>query len=348
MRPSRAGFVGTLVVTGLLLVLSAVLLRPSALAGHRWIVEPIDDFAWLAGNLVRYQHASPEAFHVAIVGTSATREAISDDRLLEAELEAVMGRPVEVHLLVAGSLYPLEYLVVADHVPPEAPGLVVLEVSERNLGLEPRTWHWLANNPRLPLHSPAYRERVALAGFRARPMIPGLYLSEHLDFYAARIFSRVAQRFEPIAYHLHAVDALASPSPQEWERMQANYEHWLRVYDTHQEQVLPIYQQLVGSIRERSHSSVAFLQAPRNPQFVQWVESRSQPAVVLRSRYQAQIEQLAGDLGVPCWDLVDAAGVAPEGFRDHAHIRDPASRERYTRALARAIAAAAQAGEEIP
>ncbi len=341
-RPSGAGLLGTLGITALLMVLTAVLLRPGGLADHRWVAEPIDDFAWMAGNVVRYQQGSPEAFHLAVVGTSATREALSDGASLQAELSALMDRPVEVHMLLAGSLYPLEFLVVADHVPPGVPGMVVVEVSERNLGLEPHTWHWLARNPRLPLHSPSYRSRAAAAGHPPRLMIPGVYLSEHVDFYAGRIFPRVMQRFEPIPYHLHPVDALGPPSEHEWGIMQSHYESYLRVYDAFQDQVVPIYEQIVATVHQRSASRVAFLQAPRNPRFTEMMQERSQPNRMLADRYQAHVQQLAQDLGVPYWDIRGPAQIQPESFRDHTHIADPAARTRFTRALAEAVAAAAQ------
>lgn len=345
-RPSGVGLVGTLAVTAIWMLVTMALLDTAALRDHRWVAEPIDDFAWMAGNLVRYQQASPELLQVAVVGTSATREALSDGGALQADLAELLQRPVEVHLLVAGSLYPLEYLVVADHLPSAASGVVVLEVSERQLGLEPRTWHWLARNPRLPLSSPSYRQRVAQAGFRGRLRIPGVYLSEHLDFYAARLGTRVGQRFAPVPYHLHPVDAMPAPQQHEWDRMQANYEHWLRIFDAHSDSVLPIFRQLVDAIRDGSSSQVVFLQAPRNPQFVERVGASSDASRMLNERYHGRIQELAQELQVPYWNLLKDAEVNAEHFRDHAHLRDTDARQRYTRALAEAIASTVRAGDE--
>jgi hypothetical protein len=338
-RPSLAGLGVTLAVTALWIGITAALLRPAALADHRWVAEPIDDFAWMAGNLVRYQRGDPERFHVAVVGTSAIREALVDAERLERELETRVQRPVRVHLLTAGSLTPLEYLVVADHVP-EGAGLVIFEVSERQLGLEPQSWHWIATNPRLPLHSPALRARTAAEGFPNRARVPGVYLSEHLDFYAGRLLPRALQGFEPVPYHLHPVDALGPPQQHEWDRMEWNYEHWLRVFDTFHDPVASIYRDLVTGIHERSRARVVLLQAPRNPQFMERVASRSDAIKGLQERYHDRVQRLSQELGVPYWNLIGPAQVKADDFRDHAHVGDAAARERYTRTLAETIAQA--------
>jgi len=340
-RPSPAGLLGTLAVTGIWVLLTALFLGPSTLAGHRWVAEPIDDFAWLAGNIVRYQQADAATLQVAVLGTSATREAISDGAGLQAELEVLLDRPVRVHLLTAGSLYPLEYLVVADHLPVGASGVLVVEVSERQLGLDPQTWRWLAANPRLPLDSPSYRTAVAEAGFEPRSRIPGLYLSEHLDFFAARLAPRALQGFAPVPYDLHPVDVLAPPADRDWARMRENWEGWLASFEAYHEPVVPTLRGLVERAHGTTGSRVAFLQAPRNPQFIEWVAGQAPVAGERNEAYQGRVQQLSRELGVPLWDLLEAADVRAEDFRDHAHLGEPEARERYTRALAEAVAAVA-------
>lgn len=299
---------------------------------------PGDDFAYLAQDSVALARSPVGApVEVVILGSSAAREAL-DTR--EALARATGGRTA-VRLLVAGALLPIEMLALVDRLPRDRAFLVVLEVSERNLGLPPAAAQALLTEPRLPLRSALQEAAAARLGLRPRARWTSALFLDQAPFFLARPHALLNLVRPAPEARFHQVDGMPAPTPAEWGRVARRVRDWLRRYPGNAAWNEQVYGELVHAVRSRG-GEVVFHEATRNPRTVAEAVTDAEAAAA-HAAYRARVPAFAAELDVAWWSVGEEAALGAADFVDYAHLRPGDGRRRYTETLARRCADAVDA-----
>jgi len=334
-KPSLPALVGALAVAVFLFLLCVTLITPDLLAtkGYRYVlVNPGDEYACLTSEVLRVGRFPSCDLTVAVIGSSTTREAISDADHLEQLLLEKTKRSVTVYVLATGGLNHWEAVCVLDCIRDRFRGLVVLEVSPVKLSLERDHLRGFAEKPRLALDSSAFDEEVRLAGLEV-PRRVNNYFLDHYQFFVARPGALLNLVNGPVQPKFHFAEHWRPPTEQEWERAVRHLASWQKTYRDNRDANLGVYARLIRRLRERDGNDIVLLEAVCNPRASAVILSTPE-AKQLHEEYKADITRFARENNVAYWDLSAAAQLVPEDFVDHHHIRSPEVRRRYTEALA--------------
>lgn len=297
----------------------------NALADGRVILQDDDEVAALVGALVRLDRARPPGAQVWVVGSSAVREAVSSPTELSI---AVQRRGYAgAQLLAAGGLYAQETLAVVDTLPLEAGDLVVVELSERNLGLSRAGLNSLLRIPRLPLRSDAVDRHAAASGLRPSRAVPGSDWLTFPTFWAPRTAALLVPVSSPVTVPHHLVDTLEPPSEDGLVGLKARLQRWQDDCSRRAADHAEAYRAMLG-LAQDAGARLVLVDAPRNP--------RLRPPTEPGGCAEA-MAALAATPGITRVDPTRDAGVEASAFLDHAHLIDPRARERWTTSLARAL-----------
>ncbi len=298
-----------------------------------WSVQSWDDeFAALAGEVCRMRQQPPPAGGTWVIGSSATREALSSPEALAGALRRY-GKRGPVRLFAAGGLYAEEALVLVEALPIAEGDLVLIELSARNLALPADELQGLLTDPRLPLHGVAL-DRVAQAqGLVPTRRVAGSSLLSYPAFWLPRMGGLVHLLVGAPEVDLHLVDRLGPVHADRALALAARLGDWARRCGEAADLHRATYR-AIGAELQRKGARLVLLEAPRNP--AMWAaQVAAEPG--LEAAAEACLAAVETDLGRPRIDPIRGADLPPGAFRDHAHLGDAGARRIYTAALAAAI-----------
>jgi hypothetical protein len=270
---------------------------------------------------------------VWIIGSSATREALTSSHELAEAIAESGGPQVAVEILAAGGLYIEESLVVLDHIPLRPGDLVVSEVSPRNLALPAEQLQWLLDSPRLPLDGPTLDQFATAHGLTPHPRIPGSHLLSFPDFWSARMGTIVHAMHGGPRVEFHLSQRAPPPDPHRWDLLIQRVGGWGTRCVANSALHLDGYAAMVERV-SATGAALVLLDAPRNPE----VLSRIGPEATRdREACQQRIIAFAMAHGVERWEPAIGARLLGRDFIDHAHVIAPPARARFTADVANAI-----------
>jgi hypothetical protein len=264
---------------------------------------------------------------VVLLGTSASRHAIADHEAFERQLTEALGQPVDFRVLSTGSQTLWEAAAVAEYLPQDLAGVVLVEVSPWRLGAGPEELRELVERPRLGLDSRIVRAEAAAAGLHV-PEPTGNYLVDHGRFLVPRLWTLVrnlvAGSPEYVEHGRHLEDVL---DERRMKRTLWITEERMQVFTERGAQAAPVLRELVAELRRRPGLRVALVETVVHPRLKEVYGDRL-PA------YQARSAALAKELGVFHWQPGVAAALGSDDFRDWTHLYKREAQERYEDALA--------------
>ena len=333
--PSWGGVLGTIAVAAGLLAACFLLVTPARLArldvGYL-LQDRRDDFAYVSWRAFRIAEAGPQPGAVALLGASSMLHGITSEADVAAIVRERAGMKVPVYDLTAGGLSPWEAASVMDLVGADFAGVIVLGIGAELLATPPSELEGLRRHPRLAFTTAAFDEELRVAGF-APVHASGNYFLDNSQFFTARIgvIGRLATG--PIEHARHT-DWRTSLDAKAWRFQIDRVSAWIRDgYPAHARATLDVFARLIARARARGRVRVALLVTPINPNAL----AEFDPGV--DERFMADASAFAARHGAELWRLDAEAGLRPEEFDDWCHLGDNDGRARYTRALARHIAA---------
>lgn len=338
-EPSLAA-VGVAVALALSLFgICAFTITPAMIADGTFVTFAGDDEAALTAAALAQPKIPLNRVNLVLIGSSASREALENVHGVELRvgpLLGINGRDVTFRALTAGALTHVNAAALIDSLPPGFHGLVVLEISERNLALDQEESVRPRVGPRLPLDSPLHDQLLERLG-APPPRRTGNLFIDHHDFFLARPAVLELLWRGPIEPAFHQIDDFPEPTAAQWERIAAQAGEWMADYDERSPINLDLYQWLIGQLKARPKVGVALLQAMRNPDVS--AKAYAEPAAAaMWARYRADVDALAARTGVPIWRIGEDAAIEGSMYRDGAHIVVPEGRRRFTEDFARRVA----------
>jgi hypothetical protein len=325
---------GMLLVGLLTFVGLAAGIGPSTLASGLPVLRWDDEFADMGGRLVRLADDRPATPVVWLVGSSATREALSSPQELTQAIERAGGPALAVEVLAAGGLYPEEALAALDHAPIQQGDLVIAEVSPRNLALPASQVQQLLDSPRLPLDGETLDRFAADHGLRPHRRVRGSHLLSFPNFWAARVGTVVHLWTGAPRVEFHLAHRVPPPDPKRWDQLIARVAGWGTRCTENADLHVDTYAALADRVTTAG-ARLALLDAPRNPEVLTRL---GEDGARDRDTCQDRIQALASTLSVPRWEPAQSAALQGREFIDHAHVVAPAGRVRFTHHVATSIA----------
>lgn len=291
-----------------------------------------DDFAFISWRAFRIAESGPQPSAVALVGASSMLHGITSDADVARVIEEQSGKRVPVHDLTAGGLSPWESASLLDYVGRDFNGVIVLGVGAELLATPPSELEQLRQHPRLAFGTPAFDEELRLAGFEP-PERTGNYFVDNSQFFTARIGTVGRLLTGPIEHARHT-DWRKSQDAKSWRFQIDRVSGWIRDgYGAYSKANLEVFARIIERARDRGDVRIALLVTPVNPRAL----AEFDPGV--DARFMADARAFAARHSVELWRLDAEAGLRAEEFDDWCHLGNNDGRVRYTRALARRVAA---------
>lgn len=345
-RPSLAGAIGTPLVALACFVIACMLVTPERLAevDPGYLMENRDDdAAMVVAEAVAVRRGNPDEPMIALIGPSGLRDAVARPEELSRRLSERAGRPVRVHPLFSAGQTWWEAVAIADYLPPDATGVLILNVSpvQAIRASDPLHIHQA-----MPLPSESYRDEVRRAGLQP-PSRTGIYLIDYLNFYVARV--------PMVGMHLlEGPTSTDTPGPgrpkpmapvtdADWEPWRKLYEQLTAGYETTLPDNVARLDRLIERINSRTRLTVVLWECPLLP--------KADPLFGQAGAvYHESIERLASERGAFYWhDTFTAAGLDVQDYVDPAHIRTPHGREAIMQLLVERLGPLlAESAEELP
>ncbi len=329
-RPSLVAAVGAILLgLGQIAVAAAILTteRVARFPLGFLMEDAFDYYGYVTQQALKMSSANGAPPTVVLFGTSASRCALADHDAFGRRLGEAVGRTVDFRLLATGSQTLWEASAVAEHLPADLSGVVLVEISPWRLGAGPERLRELIEQPRLGLDSRILRDAARAEGFEI-PEPTGRYLIDHGPFLVSRRWTLLRNAlFGPPKYSEvprnthHVVDEqrmLETVEVME-ERMAAFTEGGA--------QAAPVLRELVAELRRRPGLRVALFQSVVHPRLLG----------IYGDRYPAYLEfsaALANELDLPLWQPGTEARLETKDFRDWIHIYTRDAQDRYADALA--------------
>lgn len=338
-EPSLAAVSAAIALALTLFGVCALTITPEMIADGTFVTFAGDDEAAITAAALSQAKTPLNRVNVVLIGSSASREALENVHGVELRVGPLLGidgRDVTFRALTAGALTHVNAAALIDTLPPGFHGLVVLEISERNLALDQQESVWPRVGPRLPLDSPLHDQLLGRLGVPAPRRTGNLFIDHH-DFFLARPAVLGLLWREPIVPAFHQIDGFPEPTAAQWDHIVAQAGEWMGDYDERSPINLDLYAWLIGHLQAHPKVGVALLQAMRNPNVT--ARAYAEPAAAaMWARYHADVDALAARTGVPIWRIAEDAMIDGSMYRDGAHVVVPEGRRRFTEDFARRIA----------
>jgi hypothetical protein len=337
-RASAAGLGGTLLVAAACFACCVWFITPDFIAakGRYLVVDREDEYAALTAQVMRIARTEAPCYRAVVVGDSAVREALSSPGDIQRALNEKLQKKVRVDLLTTGGLTPWEALMALDVMGDRFDGgLVVLQMAPQLLANGPDMPRSLCTTPRVALSSAAFDRELRIWEL-APPERTGNYFLDNYKFFAARPQAILNVARGPRELPPHMAESWRPPAAVEWQRAVNNMVRWRDGYAANREANLGLYRRLIGDLQARS-IQVALAEDIINPRAEAAIKEIPEVWELLE-QYGQDVAELARGSGVAHWNLRDEAGLVPEDFLDHTHLRNPAARQRYTDVLSQHLA----------
>jgi hypothetical protein len=295
---------------------------------HAYLAEnERDDRPFVTADVMNAVQNGGMAPHVAILGASGTREAVSRPDAAALIIEAA-GVPVDVLHLTTGGQTTWEVLALVDALWPVLDGVLVVGVGPTLFSAEPAEVRDLVRTPRFGFASPAIDAEASRLGFDV-PLRTGVYLWDQRSYFLSRMrIARSRVLRGPVQADPHRFDELPPPSDELWERIEDRFPQRIASYERNVAYHAELLGGLIRRMSERPGVRVLLVEAPINP--------ASLESPLVRRWYGTHIERMSAwsrAWGVPYERLDEEAGLTAADFHDITHIASPAARSRYTRVL---------------
>ncbi|MBA2320243.1 MAG: hypothetical protein H0V89_03720, partial [Deltaproteobacteria bacterium] len=267
------------------------------------------------------------ADEVILLGTSVLLEGVSRPSDLARDLGAALAREIPVYSLSASGQTPIDYVATLDAVAPTR-GMVVLTPS---FVYSPAEYPDRISAPRYGFRSARMDETLRTLG--AEPEEPsGVYAIDNLPFFVNR-FPYILRNavFGPPAYLPHVHLGHEPFHGAEPERIVAAMMQLYALLDANFAINARIFEDIVRRVRADG-GEVVFVAGTVNPDYRETIDTPEM------REYQVRFAAFCARLAVPCLDVQPDADLRPEDFNDVVHLDEMAAMERYTAALALALA----------
>ena len=294
---------------------------------------PADYDAFVSGEAIRLRARGTAQPMIVVLGSSSIREAI-DPADVAAELAARGRSGISVHNFGTGRQPLVQSLVLSDHVPDGASGVLVVGVGPSRFTDSRDALRAEAASPRLALRSDSLDELLARDGGHVRPRRAS-YLLEHLGFFVPRTGQLLHRSLggSAVRRNAHRYIGLAPLAGTEWERqLHGVTARWGR-YREESGWNVELLTELVERVQRRTLMRVVLVEHPLSARF----RRESGCDDVVRS-HRELMAGVAGQLGAQHLILEELTELTDGDFCDWAHLRDRAAIERCGRALAGAVA----------
>lgn len=337
--PSLAALLGAGLVSLATLGLCLRLITPELLLSGFFVTFSGDDEASLTAAALSSEQTPVNRMELALMGSSASREALESVHGVELRVASSLDlepRDVTFRALTAGALTHVNAVALVDRLPKDFQGLIVLEISERNVSLSLREATDPIEGPRLPLDSELFDEAMVKLGVET-PRRTGVLFLDHYRFFLARPGAIARLWRGPVEPAFHQIESFPAPTETEWVEIERRSTDWTRDYPERAPINLELYRWLIEHLLARPGVGVALLQAPRNPDISARAYANSE-AGPMWARFRRDVEQLAARCGVPLWRIDEDLKLDGAMFRDGAHIDVAEGRRLFTEELARRVA----------
>ncbi len=339
-KPSLPALAGSILVAVALFAGCIFSITPELVggAGRGYFVRNDEDhYAGLTAEALHLGRTVPNAPSVVLIGASSTREAFSTKAELERLLLEETGESFAVYNLTSDGITHWEVGALWDIIGGKFPGMIVVEVSPLNLSRNPADLEDMGRDWRFALDSPSFTEELRIAGVDI-PERTGNYFLDHRRFFLARPVVLLNLLRGPIAIKPHRAEEWRTVSGAEFERAAARTGRWRETYRANREANVAVYDRLTARMTAGAEVKVLLVNSTRNPA-ADALNFATDEHRALLDAYEADAERLARGPGIDYADLRDEAALTPSDFVDASHIKSPEARSRYTRALAKHLAA---------
>ena len=339
-RPSLPALAGSIAVALGLLGACAFLITPEAVGGPGrgyFSRDNEDRYADLSSEILHLGRTAPRVPSVVLIGASSTREAFSSAEELELLLLEETGETFAVYNLTSDGITHWEAQGVWDFIGGKFPGMVALEISPLNLSRPAAELEDLGRDWRFALDSPGFEEELRIAGAPV-PRRSGNYFLDHLRFFLIRPAALLNAVRGPVTVKRHRAEEWRTLSEPEFVRAATRAGRWLATYRENRDANMAVYERIAGRMTSGEGMKVLLLDSTRNPS-ADALNFATDEHRALLDTYHADAEALARSPRVDFGDLRDEAELTPADFVDASHVNNPDARSRYTRALAKRLAA---------
>ncbi|MEX2215022.1 MAG: hypothetical protein WD768_12885 [Phycisphaeraceae bacterium] len=351
-RPSLPAVIGTLCVALAWLAACVLFLTPANLAriDARYLMTVEDDDyteVSLRAFRIAAQPVKP-AFAIALFGTSGTREAISDEKVIEEAVSAELGTQAPCYFLAAKALSPYEMVGVMDHISEGFEGIVVMHIGPNFLSDSGEGRRHLIDLHRLAFQNEVYDEELRAAGLNP-PSHTGNYFLDNWRFFSVRTNDQLLHHLiagPPVFKRHRYVDKPPLRENQRgWDDMVATAIKWMdeQAYRANRQTNRELLDRMIARLRRNGRVELVLVEVPRNP-----VLSNILIPPALASDHRAFMQQWAQQPGVHYFELDQEAALTADDLEDYIHLRSPAAQERYTKALAQKLRQVAAQWKEEP
>jgi hypothetical protein len=304
--------------------------RLASSAVHYIASSPVDDYAFSSYKALRLRRSPVSGTQLALIGTAAAREAMTEEADIANRLEAALGQRIPVHDLLSGGLSAIEMTAYAESLGPNFEGVIVVGMSFSRLAAAADEMKTLIEQPRLGYVSAAADEETRASGFPV-PLRTGIYLVDNYKFYVARYGTMLRNVFVtgPVPKHITRT-YLGRPATDEvqWAADAARLKARLANYEARAQDNLASVARMLKQLPNNSRVKVVLLEIPLNPRALDEVVGRD-----FIDAHHRRLAKFAADNGVEYWDLNEAANLTPSDFQDWSHINSAKAQQRFTGVL---------------
>ena len=291
---------------------------------------PIDFDTFVTASTLKMAQADTDRPWVVMLGGSAMRGAVVEDRLAN-QLQSQTGRRWDVHNLTTGRQSIWEMVALADMIPTEARGIVLAEASLGPYAFTPDYPNQLITSPRLGFRSTAFDHETARLGYPGSQRT-GVYFFDNSGFFTSRL-STWLTRLPQMPVDLQPMPFL-HPDPtlgiQRWDG--TSYHVRLEKNAKYVQDNLEVLIRLSDRLRDHGLHLV-LVDTPINPQFL----SRFKHHRLFREHNLA-MRQLADEIQIPYLDLPGKSGINELDYYDYCHLGSETATQRVTDWLASLLA----------
>ncbi len=335
IEPTWISVLGAILVAAVLLLACVLYVTPAALAKSDvgYLLEDRrDDFAFISWRAFRIVESGPQPVAVTLLGASSMLHGITSDTDVAAVIRETSGMELPVYDLTAGGLSLWEMASLMDRVGERFNGVIVLGIGAELLATPVAELGELGRHPRLAFRTPAFDQELRRAGFPPGRHT-GNYFIDNAQFFTARIGAIRRLVTGPVRYARHT-DWRQSLDEATWRFQVDRVSAW--IHDGYPDNAAPnfaVLHRLIERARQRGHVRVALLVTPINPRALGEIGRD------VDERFMSDARKFAAAEGAALWRLDDEAALREREFDDWCHLGDNDGRARYTRELARHIAA---------
>lgn len=318
------------------MICAVLFITPDAMTGAlpRYLAKgPKDLNAFVTGIAMRMSVHPKELPLVAVIGSSAAREAFDADDIQEELLVAGLPR-IPVYNCGTGRQSICDSITIADQLPMDASGVVIFGIGPSPLSDNPGLLDVAVRTPRFGLRSERL-ESLAIADGIETSKPSGIYALDQVGFLAPRLAGAGYHLLTGTPHTMPKHRSLNRP-PRSEEAARAHCLHVvgrLSQFEANKEWNLGLIRELIAVVKARPGLTLVLIEHPMNPDFI-----RDFLPTGLLEQFRTHLTELASEQGVPILPLEIPGGPTPEMFYDWCHLSDREAIRGTSQALARRLA----------